>query len=90
MNVLMMILPAVSDTSPLSFIFENTAYQMKDGLIKKIVPQEREEMIASPWRCSNISPDNCCKGNLLLCKPSPHPLPPSLPPSPLLANQRYY
>lgn len=57
---------ADSDTSPLSFIFENTAYQMKDGLIKKIVPQEREEMIASPWRCSNISPDNCCKGNLLL------------------------
>ena len=59
----------LAHTSPLSFIFENTAYHGMEGLLKKVVPQDGEEMLNTlPWSCQSISPDNCCKGSLVLCE----------------------
>ena len=59
-----------ADSSPLSFIFENTAYHGMEGLLKKVVPQDGEEILnnSMPWTCHSVSPDNCCKGSLVLCK----------------------
>ena len=53
--------------SPLSFIFENTAYHGMESLLKKVVPQEGEELL-TPFTCHSVSPDNCCKGSLVLCE----------------------
>jgi len=57
-----------ADVSPLSFIFENTAHNAMDGLLKKFVPKDGEVVPNVPWRCSNVSPDNCCQGTLVICK----------------------
>lgn len=59
-----------TNACPLSFIFENTAYHGMEGLLKKVVPQDGEEMLnnSMPWVCQSVSPDNCCKGSLVLCE----------------------
>lgn len=58
------------DCSPLSFIFEHTAYNGMDGLMRKIITQPGEVLMNNslPWGCLNISPDSCCKGNLVMCE----------------------
>ncbi|CAI8030834.1 Lysosomal-trafficking regulator [Geodia barretti] len=53
--------------SPLSFIFDNTAYSGTEGIFNKVVPQKGEDINhLYNWKCSNISPDNCCRGHLIL------------------------
>lgn len=56
--------------SPLSFIFEHTAYNGMDALMNKIITQHGEVLLNNslPWSCLNISPDNCCKGSLVMCE----------------------
>lgn len=64
------IVVVVVECSPLSFIFEHTAYNGMDALMKKIITQQGEELMNNnlPWSCLNISPDSCCKGNLVMCE----------------------
>ena len=68
-----MIMPSLyigtTNTSPLSFIFENTAYHGMEGRQKKVLPQDDEEMLNfPPWICNIICPNNCSKGNVVLCE----------------------
>ena len=58
------------DSSPLFFIFEHTAYNGMDALMKKIITEQGEVLVNNslPWSCLNISPDSCCKGNLVMCE----------------------
>lgn len=53
--------------SPLSFIFEETAYDSAKALFLNIVRQEGEEIVGNyPQRCKNINPDSCCGGHLIV------------------------
>ena len=40
-----------SVSSPLSFIFESTAYSGQEGIFNKVVPQRGEIMLANVTRC---------------------------------------
>ncbi len=38
--------------------------------MKKIITEQGEVLVNNslPWSCLNISPDSCCKGNLVMCE----------------------
>ena len=38
--------------------------------MKKIITQNGEVIMNNnmPWSCLNISPDSCCKGDLVMCE----------------------
>uniref|UniRef100_A0A1X7VEE8 Uncharacterized protein n=2 Tax=Amphimedon queenslandica TaxID=400682 RepID=A0A1X7VEE8_AMPQE len=53
--------------SPLSFIFEETAYDSAQGMLMKVLRQPNEDIIGNTHqRCYIISPDSSCIGNLLI------------------------
>jgi len=54
--------------SPLAFIFEHTAYHGMEGLTSKVVLQGGENWVSDPCVCLSISPDNCCKGQFIMCE----------------------
>lgn len=54
--------------TPLAYIFECTIPHNNDALSQKVVTNYREPVVAEPQRCSSISPDNCCKGAVIITK----------------------
>lgn len=52
--------------APLAYIFECAALHNNDALSKKVITHSKEIVVVEPQRCSNISPDNCCKGSVII------------------------